>query len=32
VDSTFLSLEEVIETICAFVPVQGLGDRRDRRG
>jgi CMP/dCMP kinase len=32
VDSTFLSLEEVIETICAFVPVRGLGDRRDRRG
>ena len=32
VDSTSLSLEEVIETICAFVPVQGLGDRRDRRG
>jgi CMP/dCMP kinase len=32
VDSTSLSLEEVIETICAFVPVQALGDRRDRRG
>jgi len=32
VDSTFLSLEEVIETICAFVPVRALGDRRDRRG
>lgn len=32
VDSTFLSLEEVIETICAFVPVQALGDRRDPRG
>lgn len=32
VDSTFLSLEEVIETICAFVPVRVLGDRRDRRG
>lgn len=32
VDSTFLSLEEVIETICAFVPVRGLGDRRDSRG
>jgi len=32
VDSTFLSLEEVIETICAFVPVQPLGDRRDPRG
>jgi CMP/dCMP kinase len=32
VDSTFLSLEEVIETICAFVTVRGLGDRRDRRG
>ena len=32
VDSTSLSLEEVIETICAFVPVWALGDRRDRRG
>jgi CMP/dCMP kinase len=32
VDSTFLSLEEVIETICSFVPVRPLGDRRDRRG
>ena len=32
VDSTLLSLEEVIETICAFVPVRALGDRRDRRG
>jgi CMP/dCMP kinase len=32
VDSTFLSLEEVIETICAFVPTQALGDRRDPRG
>lgn len=32
VDSTFLSLEEVVETICAFVPVQALGDRRDPRG
>jgi CMP/dCMP kinase len=32
VDSTFLSLEEVIETICAFVPVPAVGDRRDRRG
>lgn len=32
VDSTRLSLEEVIETICAFVPVRALGDRRDRRG
>ena len=32
VDSTSLSLEEVIETICAFVPVQALGNRRDRRG
>ena len=31
VDSTFLSLEEVIETICSFVPVRPLGDRRDRR-
>jgi cytidylate kinase len=31
VDSTFLSLEEVIETICAFVPVRPLGDRRDPR-
>ena len=32
VDSTFLSLEEVIETICTFVPVRALGDRRDPRG
>ena len=32
VDSTALSLEEVIETICAFVPVRALGDRRDSRG
>ena len=32
VDSTSLSLEEVIETICAFVPVRVLGDRRDQRG
>jgi cytidylate kinase len=32
VDSTSLSLEEVIETICAFVPVQAVGDPRDRRG
>jgi CMP/dCMP kinase len=32
VDSTSLSLEEVIETICAFVPIRALGDRRDRRG
>jgi cytidylate kinase len=32
VDSTFLSLEEVIETICSFVPVRPLGDRRDPRG
>jgi CMP/dCMP kinase len=32
VDSTFHSLEEVIETICAFVPVRVLGDRRDSRG
>jgi cytidylate kinase len=32
VDSTFLSLEEVIETICAFVPVRALGARRDPRG
>ena len=32
VDSTSLSLEEVIETICAFVPLRALGDRRDRRG
>ena len=31
VDSTSLSLEEVIETICAFVPVKALGDRRGRR-
>jgi cytidylate kinase len=31
VDSTFLSLEEVIETICSFVPVRPLGDRRDPR-
>jgi cytidylate kinase len=32
VDSTFLNLEEVIETICAFVPVRALGDKSDRRG
>jgi cytidylate kinase len=32
VDSTSLSLEEVIETICAFVPVWALGGTRDRRG
>ena len=32
VDSTSLSLEEVIETICAFVPLRALGDRRDQRG
>lgn len=32
VDSTILSLEEVIETICEFVPVQAVGDRRDSRG
>jgi cytidylate kinase len=32
VDSTFLGLEEVIDTICAFVPVWALGDRRDQRG
>lgn len=32
VDSTSLSLEEVIETICAFVPVGAVGDRRDPRG
>ena len=32
VDSTSLSLEEVIETICAFVPVRAMGDGRDRRG
>jgi cytidylate kinase len=32
VDSTSLSLEEVIETICAFVPVRATGDRRDSRG
>ena len=32
VDSTSLSLEEVIGTICAFVPVQALGDARDHRG
>jgi CMP/dCMP kinase len=32
VDSTSLSLEEVIETICAFVPVQAMGDARDPRG
>jgi len=31
VDSTSLSLEEVIETICAFVPVRAMGDGRDRR-
>jgi cytidylate kinase len=32
VDSTSLSLEEVIETICEFVPIRATGDRRDRRG
>jgi cytidylate kinase len=32
VDSTSLSLEEVIETICKFVPVRETGDRCDRRG
>ena len=32
VDSTFLSLEEVIETICTFVPARAHGDRRDPRG
>jgi CMP/dCMP kinase len=32
VDSTFLNLEEVIETICAFVPVRAVGDKSDRRG
>lgn len=32
VDSTSLSLEEVIETICAFIPIRPLGDPRDRRG
>jgi CMP/dCMP kinase len=32
VDSTSLSLEEVIDMICAFVPVQAQGDWRDRRG
>jgi cytidylate kinase len=32
VDSTFLSLEEVIETICTFVPAHAHGDRRDPRG
>jgi CMP/dCMP kinase len=32
VDSTSLSLEEVIETICAFVPVRALGDGCDPRG
>jgi CMP/dCMP kinase len=32
VDSTSLSLEEVIETICAFVPVRAPGDGRDPRG
>ena len=32
VDSTILSLEAVIETICEFVPVQAVGDRRDSRG
>jgi cytidylate kinase len=32
VDSTSLSLEEVIETICAFVPVRAQGDGRDPRG
>jgi CMP/dCMP kinase len=32
VDSTSLSLEDVIETICAFVPVRAQGDGRDPRG
>lgn len=32
VDSTSLSLEAVIDMICAFVPVQAEGDWRDRRG
>ena len=32
VDSTSLSMEEVIETIFAFVPVRALGDGRDPRG
>jgi CMP/dCMP kinase len=32
VDSTFLSLEEVIETICTFVPAWAHGDRRDPGG
>jgi CMP/dCMP kinase len=32
VDSTSLSLQKVIETICAFVPVRAVGDGRDRRG
>jgi len=32
VDSTSLSLEEVIETIFAFIPVRALGDGRDPRG
>jgi CMP/dCMP kinase len=32
VDSTSLSLEEVIDMICGFVPVQAQGDWRDRRG
>ena len=32
VDSTFFSLEEVIETICAFVPVRALGAKRDPGG
>jgi cytidylate kinase len=32
VDSTSLSLDEVIETICAFVPARPLGDTNDRRG
>ena len=32
VDSTSLSLEEVIEMICEFVPVGATGDRRDQRG
>jgi CMP/dCMP kinase len=31
VDSTSLSLEEVIDMICGFVPVQAQGDWRDRR-
>jgi CMP/dCMP kinase len=32
VDSTSLNLEEVIDMICAFVPVQAERDWRDRRG